>query len=74
MMGIFSLSAPAAIPLYWSVGGIIVVLQTLLAKRLYPAQLDASVSLAANTKDQTEAKQKKQAPRGKKSIAESSKR
>lgn len=46
MMGIFSFGAPAAVPLYWVVGGIFVLLQTLLAKRLYsvkgpqPQQLD----------------------------------
>lgn len=38
MMGIFSFSAPAALPLYWCIGGLVVILQTLLAKRLYPAQ------------------------------------
>ncbi|MFE5319471.1 membrane protein insertase YidC [Paenibacillus sp. NPDC056579] len=38
MMGIFSFSAPAALPLYWAVGGIFVLLQTLLAKRLYSVQ------------------------------------
>ena len=36
MMGIFSFSAPAALPLYWCVGGLIMILQTLIAKRLYP--------------------------------------
>ncbi|QHW32846.1 membrane protein insertase YidC [Paenibacillus rhizovicinus] len=36
MMGIFSFSAPAALPLYWCVGGTIMILQTLLSKRLYP--------------------------------------
>lgn len=34
MMGVFSLSAPAAIPLYWTVGGIFLIFQSLLTKRL----------------------------------------
>ncbi|AJY77505.1 hypothetical protein VN24_04650 [Paenibacillus beijingensis] len=37
MMAVFSFTAPAALPLYWAVGGIFVILQTLLAQRLYPA-------------------------------------
>ncbi|WP_042168989.1 membrane protein insertase YidC [Paenibacillus gorillae] len=36
MMAIFSFSAPAAVPLYWVVGGTFMILQTMLAKRLYP--------------------------------------
>ena len=39
MMGIFSFSMPAAIPLYWIIGGLLVVMQTLWGKRLYPAPL-----------------------------------
>ncbi|MCS7460648.1 membrane protein insertase YidC [Paenibacillus doosanensis] len=35
MMAVFSFSAPAAVPLYWVVGGIFVILQTLLAKKIY---------------------------------------
>lgn len=38
MMGIFSLSAPAALPLYWCVGGFVLILQTLISKKLYPAE------------------------------------
>lgn len=36
MMAVFSFSAPAAVPLYWVVGGIFMILQTMLAKRMYP--------------------------------------
>ncbi|MUT66566.1 membrane protein insertase YidC [Paenibacillus sp. NEAU-GSW1] len=36
MMALFSFSAPAAVPLYWVIGGIFMILQTLLAKRIYP--------------------------------------
>jgi len=35
MMGIFSLGAPAALPLYWISGGIFLILQNELANRLY---------------------------------------
>ncbi|MFU0790564.1 MAG: membrane protein insertase YidC [Virgibacillus proomii] len=35
MIGFVSFSAPAALPLYWAVSGFILVLQTLLAKKLY---------------------------------------
>ena len=47
LMGIFSFSAPAAIPLYWCVGGIVVIVQTAIAKRLYP--LERNVSSSAGT-------------------------
>ncbi|MCM3747696.1 membrane protein insertase YidC [Paenibacillus pasadenensis] len=35
MMGVFSFTAPAALPLYWTVGGLILIAQTLLGQRLY---------------------------------------
>ncbi|QTM99735.1 membrane protein insertase YidC [Sediminibacillus dalangtanensis] len=35
MIGFVSFSAPAALPLYWTVGGLFLIFQTLLAKRLY---------------------------------------
>ncbi|WP_153126865.1 membrane protein insertase YidC [Peribacillus tepidiphilus] len=38
MMGIFSLSAPAALPLYWVVGGLFLMLQTYIGKRLYQSK------------------------------------
>lgn len=37
MMVIFSFSAPAAVPLYWVTGGLFVIAQTWLAKKLYPS-------------------------------------
>ncbi|GGG03816.1 membrane protein insertase YidC [Paenibacillus abyssi] len=37
MMGLFSFTAPAALPLYWTVGGCFLIFQSWLAKRLYPA-------------------------------------
>jgi len=38
MIVIFSLSAPAALPLYWVVGGIFLIFQTYLGRKLYPPQ------------------------------------
>lgn len=35
MIGIFSFSSPAALPLYWSVGGAFLIIQTLIAKKKY---------------------------------------
>ncbi|MBT2757089.1 membrane protein insertase YidC [Mesobacillus foraminis] len=46
MIVIFSLNAPAALPLYWTVGGAFLVLQTLLSKKIYRSSSD---SLKAQT-------------------------
>lgn len=35
MIVMFSISAPAALPLYWAVGGLFLILQTVLSRRLY---------------------------------------
>lgn len=35
MMGIFSFAMPAALPLYWAVGGIYIILQTLVFKKMF---------------------------------------
>jgi len=42
VMGIISLSMPAALPLYWAAGGIFIIVQTILANRRYakPARKD----------------------------------
>lgn len=45
MIGVFSLTAPAALPLYWTIGGIFVILQTLLTKKLFQAE-STSLSVA----------------------------
>lgn len=37
LMGIFSFSAPAAVPLYWVIGGLFMIAQTFVSKKLYPA-------------------------------------
>ncbi|HEX7055955.1 MAG TPA: membrane protein insertase YidC [Bacilli bacterium] len=35
MMGMFSFAMPAALPLYWAVGGIYIIVQTLVFKKLF---------------------------------------
>ncbi|MBP2076827.1 membrane protein insertase YidC [Oceanobacillus polygoni] len=35
MIGVISLNAPAALPLYWAVGGIFMIVQQLIAKKMY---------------------------------------
>ncbi|MDY0407589.1 membrane protein insertase YidC [Virgibacillus soli] len=35
MIGVISLNAPAALPLYWTVGGVFIIFQTLISKRMY---------------------------------------
>ncbi|MUK87803.1 membrane protein insertase YidC [Ornithinibacillus sp. L9] len=35
MIGVFSLSAPAALPLYWAVGGLFLMVQTYVARKVY---------------------------------------
>lgn len=35
MMGVFSFSMPAALPLYWAVGGIFVIVQTIILNKMY---------------------------------------
>ncbi|MHC0035642.1 membrane protein insertase YidC [Pseudoneobacillus sp. C159] len=36
MIVMFSLKAPAALPLYWTVGGAFLIIQTILGRKLYP--------------------------------------
>ncbi|PAV29661.1 OxaA precursor [Virgibacillus profundi] len=35
MIGIISFNAPAALPLYWTIGGIFLIFQTLISRKLY---------------------------------------
>ncbi|MBY0120380.1 membrane protein insertase YidC [Bacillus sp. S/N-304-OC-R1] len=37
MIVMVSLNAPAALPLYWTVGGLFLTIQTIIGKRLYPS-------------------------------------
>ncbi|WP_053366802.1 membrane protein insertase YidC [Bacillus sp. FJAT-27245] len=46
MIVMFSLKSPAALPLYWTVGGAFLILQTLISRRLYQIpKAEAKVSL-----------------------------
>jgi YidC/Oxa1 family membrane protein insertase len=45
MIVMFSLNSPAALPLYWTVGGLFLIGQTLLARRIYKIQ-DSHKSLS----------------------------
>ena len=38
MIVIVSLNAPAALPLYWTVGGTFLIFQSLIGRKLYPPQ------------------------------------
>lgn len=37
MIGVLSLNAPSALPLYWTAGGLFLIVQTYLSKKLYTA-------------------------------------
>jgi len=54
MMGIFALTAPAAISLYWVVGGLFMIAQSYLANKIYSKQAavntEAATAAAAGTK------------------------
>ncbi|WP_409270317.1 membrane protein insertase YidC [Neobacillus sp. SCS-31] len=46
MIIMFSLNAPAALPLYWTVGGMFLIVQTLISRRLYQTpKAEAKISL-----------------------------
>ncbi|WP_010650379.1 membrane protein insertase YidC [Oceanobacillus massiliensis] len=40
MIGIVSFNAPAALPLYWTIGGLFMICQTLISKRMYQSYKD----------------------------------
>ncbi|WNF38859.1 membrane protein insertase YidC [Bacillaceae bacterium IKA-2] len=46
LIGVFSLTLPAALPLYWTVGGIFLILQTFLSKYLYQSQPKTALSIS----------------------------
>jgi YidC/Oxa1 family membrane protein insertase len=47
MMGAFSFAMPAALPLYWAVGGIFIIVQTIILNKMYAKpMLQAQTSLA----------------------------
>ncbi|MFC0523323.1 membrane protein insertase YidC [Pontibacillus salicampi] len=48
MIFIISIPAPAALPLYWAVGGIFLIFQTWLGKKLYPSQPATTSSISTS--------------------------
>lgn len=48
MIGFVSFNAPAALPLYWAVGGTFLILQQLLSKKLYQPKLATAPTVAKN--------------------------
>ncbi|WP_239618913.1 membrane protein insertase YidC [Cohnella mopanensis] len=47
MMGVFSFAMPAALPLYWAVGGIFIIVQTIILNKMYAKPMQqAKTSLA----------------------------
>jgi len=48
MIVMFSLKAPAALPLYWTIGGTFLILQTLISRRLYQSDKAAESVAAGN--------------------------
>lgn len=45
MIVFMSLNAPAALPLYWTVGGLFLILQTILGRRMYQPKTAKNISL-----------------------------
>ncbi|MFD2445641.1 membrane protein insertase YidC [Bacillus sp. CGMCC 1.16607] len=37
MIVVFSFKAPAALPLYWTVGGVFLIIQTIIGRKMYPS-------------------------------------
>lgn len=48
MIGFVSFNAPAALPLYWAVGGMFLISQQLLSKKLYQPKLATPPTIAKN--------------------------
>ncbi|MEH7013597.1 membrane protein insertase YidC [Neobacillus niacini] len=48
MIVMFSISAPAALPLYWAVGGTFLILQTWLSRKLYRRTKKTEIKVSSN--------------------------
>lgn len=48
MIVMFSISAPAALPLYWAVGGFFLILQTYLSRKIYQNHKKSEVEVSPN--------------------------
>ncbi|MFE4709786.1 membrane protein insertase YidC [Paenibacillus sp. NPDC056722] len=51
MMGVFSFGMPAALPLYWAVGGIFIIVQTIIINKMYTKPNVASKNLPTGVED-----------------------
>lgn len=51
VMGIFSFQMPAALPLYWAVGGIFIIVQTIILNKMYTKPNVASKNLSTGVED-----------------------
>lgn len=51
MMGVLSFQMPAALPLYWAVGGIFIILQTILLNKMYMKPNVSSKTLPTSVED-----------------------
>lgn len=51
MMGVFSFTMPAALPLYWAVGGIFIIVQTIILNKMYTKPNVASKNLPTGVED-----------------------
>ncbi|WP_438495374.1 membrane protein insertase YidC [Paenibacillus sp. IHBB 3054] len=51
MMGVFSFQMPAALPLYWAVGGIFIIVQTIILNKMYTRRNGASKNLPTGAED-----------------------
>jgi membrane protein insertase, YidC/Oxa1 family, C-terminal domain len=51
MMGVFSFSMPAALPLYWAVGGIFIIVQTIILNKMYTKSNVASKDIPTSVED-----------------------
>lgn len=51
MMGVLSFQMPAALPLYWAVGGIFIILQTILLNKMYMKPNISSKNLSTSVED-----------------------
>lgn len=58
MIVMFSFQAPAALPLYWVVGGMFLILQTYVSRKLYPAPTPAAEEIIENKKVATKKRKK----------------
>ncbi|WP_238322773.1 membrane protein insertase YidC [Gorillibacterium massiliense] len=51
MMGVFAFAMPAALPLYWAVGGIFIIVQTIILNKMYSKPNEAGKNLPTGVED-----------------------